>query len=312
MYLTNHARIGKRILRAITGVQRPHKRQRNLDNGETEEVYYNEANRFHITTTERLSKLQIKQFLLFHFIDIDRFGIVKNISLEKIANILGCSINTVKNNNKRLEELEYITFTNYYFGRFSAFIRDYPRYHLTKRDGGSGYLTMNKNIIMALIGIDDVNVLRLELRQLIKLDESNMNNSEDELLNGEYSYNDIRLFLPQYKSYKKAIKELSNYASSLFQTKVLNNKLTFNLVEKYRESTITKEIISMIDDIHEKYTPIIDIDYPAILDKTIKYGKERVSLALDHIYKKYIMKERKIKNIEGLLVAVIRGQNSLA
>lgn len=310
MYITNYARVGKSVLRSVTGVQRPYKEVSVSNSDETVVSYYNEANRFKIKTLDRLSKLQVKQFVLYHFIDIDRFGIVKNISLLEIAEKLKCTVNTIKNNNERLRELEYIDYTSYNDGIYSVRLRDYTKYHLTKREGGVGYITMTSDVMNQLIDIDDVNLLRLEIRKLIKYDEVNIENHTEETNEGEYSYNDIRLFLPKYKSYKKSIATLLNTKQTIFDTEIKEKKISFNLNWGFSLEYLHDKMVDLGAKIYEKFKDTLNISIMGAMDKTIKYGPKRVLLALNTIKRDYYDRNRPIKNIEGLLVVVILGQNN--
>ena len=106
--------------------------------------YYNETNRYKLNGTSkwktpippkteiRLSKLQVKQFLLYHFKNVDRYGIIKSLSEQELADNLGCTLRTVRNNNKRLVDLGFISFSHAGFNNYiNVRILGYQNYHLS-------------------------------------------------------------------------------------------------------------------------------------------------------------------------------------
>lgn len=342
MFLTNFARIGKSFIRCITGVQENYKK---IEKTETKDlsicldcplfkstsnahitycqnycnkpriikekvIYYNEANRFHIPIRERLSKLQLKQILLYHFLNIDNNGIVKNISTKEIAKFLNCSIKTVKNNNERLVKLNYILYSKISNDKFSIWLTDYKNYHLTQKEGGSGYITMSKELLINLININTVNSLRLELRKLIEFDDQNI--QTDEVNSGKYTYQDIKRFLPKYLHYKGAIEDIINSGSNSFQTTIENNCITFKLKNEYNSELLRKDIINecepLLNDYFNKFN-FIENEVIDILQMSIQYGTEKIKNSLNEIYNNYILKNKHIYNLGGLIRKTIISKN---
>lgn len=340
MYMTNFAKIGKAFLRSITGVQQNFKEIKRVEvidtsickkcpfNNSNADIiqqycknycqkakttkkivtYYNESNRYHIPKRERLSKSQIKQILLYHFLGVDKRGIVKNISTKKVAKLLGCTTRTVKNNNQRFIDLGYILYSKAFDDKFSILLTDYSKYHLTKKEGGTGYITMSKELLFELLKIDSVNSLRLELRKTIEFDDSNINTNLPRF--GEYTYNEIKRFLPEYLHYKRAVNNVIENCSNCYDVIQDEKGIKFMLKDKYNPDIL-------IDNIYEECEknlyihPITKSLYVNeevqnnLYDLCIRYGIQTVNSALDYIYYNYVIKRIKITNIVGLARTII-------
>jgi len=339
MIMTNFGRIGKSFIRSITGVQ---------ENYSTDEIieltdisvcckcpffantskiqseycqnyctkakitkikkkYYNEANRFHLPIKERLSKTQLKQILLYHFLGVDKNGIVKNLSAKEIAKILNCNEKTVTNNNKRLVKLNYILYSKISNDKFSVLLIDYKNYHLATREGGNGgYITMPKNLLRTLLNVNKVNSLRLELRKLIEFDNQNVNS--EETVSGEYTYKDIKRFLPDYLRYKKAIEDVISNESKAFDTIIKDNGIAFKLKDIYNPEGIKQKIIEKCEMTFNNYFEKFafeEKDLTDIFQMSIQYGIEKVKDSLDIVYNTYVLKNRYIYNLGGLIRKVI-------
>lgn len=334
MYLMNFARVGKSFLRSITGVQENFKIVKEVSSTDlsvcfncpffentsevqsdychnycneskitkTETTYYNEGNRYHISTRERLSKMQLKQILLYHFLGVDKNGVVKNISTKDIAEYLKCDIKTVKNNNRRFVELNYILYSESSSDKFTIWLTDYKNYHLAQREGGSGYVNMSKQLLSNLIEVDNVNSLRLELRNLIEFDNQNI--QSDEVKEGKYTYRDVKRFLPKYLHYKGAIEEVINNGSNSFEIVMENNFISFKLKDNFNSKILREDIISKCETSFDSYFDKFNFDEDELIDifqMSIQYGIDRIRESLDIIYEDYIVKSKYIHNLGGLV-----------
>lgn len=340
MYLTKFAAIGKSFIRNILGVQENYKVEEVVEytdisicekckffksNSETSKkyclnyckkaksrkvktTYYNEANRFHIPVKERLSKSQIKQILLYHFLDVDENGIIKDICSREVSRIIDCDIKTVKNNNDRFRELSHAFCTRYVDGVFSTIIPECKNYSLPRSKGGSGYISMPLDILEELLKIDNVNALRIELRKLIEFDTANINAKV--VIPAEYSYSTLGKFLPKYLRYGKAINSVIAKGSNLFENIVEGRSIVFKLKNEYDSNLIKNNMINkceeIFDEYYEEYFYFSDKDFLSVIKLSLEYGIEVIKETLDRIYRDYVLRERVVKNLGGLMRTVIR------
>ena len=336
--LVNFARIGKRLIRRMTGVQENYKKIEYIEeldytpcqNCELNKLscennqycteycqkirvkkekvtYVNEANSFKIPSDERLSKSQLKQILLYHFLGIDENGILRNISISEIANILDCDEKTVKNNNKRLSELNYILHSKASSDTFSIMLVDYKNYHLRKNEGGTGYVNMTRDLFLELLNVKNVNALRIELRELIKFDDSNI--GVETIEQGTYSMNDVKRFLPQYVRYEKAIKECLENGSGAFDVKLNKKELTFKLKDEYNPKILREKIFTDFEYAFDSYYEVFNFtnnEVESLYSLCLQYGIDVVQDTLDIIYKDYVLKGIYIRNLGGLIRMQIR------
>lgn len=291
--LNNSARIGKSFLISIIGVQ---------CNFKNNNIYFNEANRFRINKNKKLSKLQIKQILLYHFLGVDNNGIVKNISINSIAQTLNCSTKSIKNNNKRLIELNYMCMALIDSDRFNILLMDYKHYHLPSYQGGTGYITMSKELMEEIINDSSVNSLRLKIRTLIAFDNKNI--YSDTVEKAYYSYNDLKRFLPYYLRSKNIINNLLD--NKIFLYNIEKDGIYFRLKNEYNWK-LTKEniIITFSEEIKHNIEGlnIKDKEMQDLYQMSIQYGLDKVKNALDII--KNESKNITIRNIGGLTRSII-------
>ena len=342
MYLTNFAIIGKSFLISILGVQENYKREvvkekvfldyskckgceffntkddeiinycRNYCDKPEKKVlikneYYNEANRYHIPTTERLSKSQIKQILLYHFLDVDNNGIVKGASLKEVANILKCDVKTVKNNNERFMELHHAYSTGIIGGEFSVLLRKYKEYYLPKSKGGTGYITMPLEIFKKLLEVDDVNALRIELRKLLEYDRKNISSKTQ--VAASYTYRDVKRFLPKYLGYKGAIDSAMDKCSEIFENIRASKGIAFKLKEKYDYRIIKERIIEKATNAYDEFFDVFNFstkDFASILQLSTEYSLEVIKETLRKIAEGYLMRGIEVRNLGGLMRTIIR------
>ena len=132
--------------------------------------YVNEKNRFGYAP--RLKAIAIKLLLIYHFCQPDDRGVVKNLSVKQLAELIGCTQRSVKNANISLSEYGYISLSNISWkpNTFCVKLSEYDTYALPADKGGRGYATFNKSCLMELLKIKDLNQLRIFLRSALEID----------------------------------------------------------------------------------------------------------------------------------------------
>jgi len=238
----------------------------------------------------RFTHSQIIQFIYLHFLT-GTGGIRSHVSISKTANDLGLCTKTVLINLQKFIEEDLIYTTKIDSNTYSIYLKDVKSYHLSREQGGSGYIPMSKELLLALIDIKNINSLKLEIRKLLKYDSLRV--SKDSTKKGAMSFKDIKRFLPGHINYKSILDKIIDGASSIFNLdkKVDENKIEFELDPSYDARVIKKEreleysinFASILSD-----NVIIgikqDLDLRDLVQMSFEYGYKTVVAAL----KKYI------------------------
>lgn len=285
-------------------------------------VYINERHRYNIQKVNRiedsrLSKYQLLQLLTYHFLGTDSKGFVSFVSTKELAGKLKCNVRTIKNNNKRLEELGFISYHNYGADLFSVKIDGYESYHLKREEGGTGYVQMSKNFIKALYDMDNVNVMRLAIRALLKFDTEVEVRKEVQC---EYSYNDIKRFMPSNINHKKIIDELMAKTTHIFDIVTTSTSIFISLKEEFngkvqktqKEVAFTETITDYMDELNQELPEqdaikLFPQETENLVELAMEYGIDNVLQAID-IYQSYIDSDDTpdaVVNLGGFIRTVI-------
>lgn len=278
-------------------------------------TYTNEKHKYKITTNDqleekRLSKYQLLQFLLYHFMNVDSNGLVTYISIKEIAKIIGCDTRTIKNNNLALIDLGLIAYTKVTKDLFSIAILGYKKYHLTRKEGGTGYIQMPKEFLEELLQIKNVNSIRLAIRQLIKFDDESVKETDDKCF---YTYEDIKRFMPSNVSYKSIIKETLSGTAKLFNVELYDSHVIFNLKDEFngkklrqiKENNI-REIITNFYKENVLYLDKNEKDIEDLIQLSMEYGITYVNEALVIYLDLIKVKDEPLDNVGGFIRTVIK------
>lgn len=194
----------------------------------TKKVYHNEKNRYGYRPM--LKSNALKLFLTLHFFHPDRFGIIKNVDTRIISKLLNCNIKTIWNNLDILSGYTYISYckTDRHF--INIILNDYESYYLPANKNGRGFLVLSNDLLNKLIKIDSLIMLRIYLRELINLDNSNLKGQASV---DHKTIKDIRRILPDYCKPCVIRKSIENSTSDIFTTSINDNVIRFEIVEKY-------------------------------------------------------------------------------
>lgn len=252
-------------------------------------VYNNDNNTYHLYKRpyqgKRLPKTAMKLYLLIHLLpkrggkDYAR----KFVSSKMLAECIGCNIKTVEKSLRILDGLEY-TMSCRANGNhsFNIIINGEKEQHLSASEGGSGYITLPKEIIMRLIGEKDVNVLRLELYKLLRADDKV--HEEEQCPVTEISLRDVKLHLPSHIGFGDKFKKLLSKCDEVFEQKIENNRLyvkTKGFFLKGQEQIIKKRNLDLIkqlvvqNELHLNEEILEDI-----LSVSIQYASSIISRAI--------------------------------
>lgn len=270
-------------------------------------TYLNETNYFKLDKyqSSRLSKTQIKQFLFYHFYCVDSNGLVKNISEKDVAEYIGCSINTVRNNNEKLVQLGLILFSNSGKGSFNVIIKEYSKYHLTSKKGGTGYLYLTKESFNEIIDIQDVNAIRITLRLLIKEDSIPVDTDRSKI-DSSLSYSDIYRFLPHYTNYRSFIRKRTDAIKNIFSLKEIKNKISFSMnlnlrAEALKDIKTDNYLSSIRNKTSELQIFLKESEIKDIVQMSFQYGINVTMKSLEILSSEYIYRDVSIRSIGALI-----------
>lgn len=174
--------------------------------------YINERNMY--GNAPRLKAIALKLLVIYHFSCPDERGFVRSLSPKELASYLGCTVRSIKNANRKLENYGYIMYCNDGSkNRFHVILSEYTTYALSAKEGGRGYATFNRCFLDELVKLQDLNQLRVFLRAALDMD-TNRNPKRELIQENQYSF--LRSFLPRYCK-PNIIKKALSAASNLFQ-----------------------------------------------------------------------------------------------
>lgn len=256
--------------------------------------------------TIKLSKFQILEFIALHFLLKRKDGLIQNISFSELANLLGCSLNTVSYNSYVLCELGMISIEKKDIDTYDIKIIGYENYFNNKEEGGSGYITLTKVFLLNLLSLKkedfSINVIRLALKELLEYDNKRINkifavNEDEKDYTNEKTIKEIRNFLPK-RFHKKTILDIFNILKkanifiinikdriiSLKPTKSTNGYMF--AIENYEE--FSKAIMKKVETINELLKSNIKLskdNSEKIIKLTNYFGLKHVENVLDSFIK---------------------------
>lgn len=269
----------------------------------------------------RLSRTQILQMLLYHFFSIDERGLIRDVSEKEMAKILKCNIRTIRNNHKVLEEIGLIYYSHSGNG-VNIQIRDYEATYLSREQGGSGYFPIPFSRFEEFVNVENVNALRIELRQEMAHDNKK---GIDKKYNkksspARISLKDVKNFLPKYTHYRAKIKEFLNSGTSAFKSDIKGYYIVFELNEgvitgkelkEQLQSKYKKVFSDMLNEVGAK--ELLD---PTVIDDFIQlsfeYTVERVAPIVEELlHQEFIEGTSFIRNWGGHVRTLLRREMTL-
>lgn len=117
---------------------------------------------------KKLSKYQILQYILYHFLPLTKEGDFSYILEKDLATKLNCSIKTIKRNNEVLKSMGLINYTYDDYGIISIAITNYQESFKTKNDNGKGGISIPLEFLDKLIDSQNIDYIRFSLFTLEK------------------------------------------------------------------------------------------------------------------------------------------------
>lgn len=268
--------------------------------------YRNEKNRYGYQP--RLKSNAIKLLLCYHFLQPDANGLIKDISLKDLAELLNCDIKTIQNNNAILSEYGYCYFSNsgWYDNHINILLPEYKSYHKTASEGGRGYMTFSKNILEELLNFTDLNQIRLIIKGLLETDNQSITGKNPQV---KVSYAYLKGFMPDYCKrgiIQQALNRLTN--NPILQISADSEHVEFILdpaydgkklrkelqVEKYKEM---EDYISSLNNFFEAAGSALPPDKEGI---DIALGTMNIATAAT--YQLIILQKKDYQDLSGLCV----------
>ena len=234
-----------------------------------------------IPTQKKLSKYQILQFLLYHFLPLTKEGEFKYILEKDIAEKLNCSVKTVKRNNLILQAFGLINFRYEDIGIITVKIENYQE---SFRKKGKGGLAIPLNLFEELLSFKTIDELRLSL----SVYEEHISKASfyGEGYESVLPLKRLKKLLSKGKRYSKKIYSIIDKFKGIFSSKRQDRLVTMKLKEdfdyknyknKFMEQTLT-DIMNLLDENKKIVTTAKDID--DLIALSLQYGKDIVKESL--------------------------------
>ncbi len=280
------------------------------------------------------SKSVIKQYIFYHFLVWDQYHIRKNITAQLVADELNISTATVRRNNKLLEELGLIHIRKVEGSIFDIFIYGEDNLYLKKEEGGKGFLPLPQELYNKIKIIQDVNVLRLELKKILKIDADK--NLKREIKPGisEIRISSMVEVIPYYlRRAKKKLKEKIFSKQAIFKLEVSKEKENicnvdisgYKTGESFNKNFMQNTKTSLVEFVEKQNIPIIPNDLTLLevpeenrkilyeekiadlAQLSLEYGVQTIRDILIYIKHRYIEGENiVIENIGAFVRTIIK------
>lgn len=199
-------------------------------------IYQNDNSNYRLYHAQyagrRLPKTSLKLYFLLYaipqvYVKNASLHFIKDVSLTALATTLGVAPITVLDSLDKLVAFHYISYSHgRSYKHFNIIINDYDNMHLPAKKGGAGYFTINSDMMYQILTKTNVNDLRLEILQLLRIDDK-------ERLTGEnwdsYKIHDLKNILPSHMNYGKNYEKVSSQQPSNFIKEIADGMLKFTL-----------------------------------------------------------------------------------
>ena len=205
---------------------------------EVKRKYINEKNMYGYQPT--LKSNAIKLLLLYHFLQPDSLGFIKNVSIKELAEQVGCTPATIRHSNQLLSQYDYcyISESGLYDNHINILLPEYRNYHKTANEGGRGYITMSSEMMLDLLTIGKLNTLRLNLKGILEIDNASFGNAQNPSASSATpSYKKLRGFLPKYCKRNVIVTALGQN-DSIFNFTYYDKAVTFQIKLKYAQKNM--------------------------------------------------------------------------
>ena len=215
-----------------------------VENYTESKKYINEKNKFGYQQT--LKTNPIKLLLAYHFMQPDSIGMIKDVSIKELADLVGCTTETIQANNKILQDYGYISVchSGLFDGHINVMLMEYKDYHKTAEEGGTGYITMSAAMLDKILDIEGINPLRINLKGILEVDNASYRNTEDpELSSATATFKKLQGFLPGYCKRNVIINAMQGN-SSIIDFKYDSNIVIFNINPEFAQKNMRGSMLA--------------------------------------------------------------------
>lgn len=182
------------------------------------------------TYFHQASKCTLHIFVALHFLHPNAYGIVHDVTVASLSELVGATKKSVRTSLKFLQDLKFISMakTGEERGYYDIKLMDYGTYFLPASKGGKGYLNLSQDLFIHLLQIKNVNALRMTLMALMALD------IKSDLEESIYvdSYHSLQKILPEYCK-RNIIKEVIQNTADIFKVTCGEIRASFRLNSLY-------------------------------------------------------------------------------
>lgn len=248
---------------------------------DTPHILCSEELSFDVPSQKKLSKYQILQFLLYHYLPLTKEGEFK-FALEKdIAEKLNCSVKTVKRNNTILQAFGLISFRYEDIGIFSVTIENYQDSFIKKGKGG---LAIPLNMFEEMLSFKSIDELRISLA--VYKEHVSKASFYGEDYESTFPLRHFKKLLSKGKRYAKRIYSTIDKIKDLFFSKRKDRLVKIKLKDEFNHKNYKnefmeqalKEIMDILEENSSIKTTNKDIDDMIAL--SLQYGKDIVQKSL--------------------------------
>lgn len=267
--------------------------------------YINEKNRYGYQP--RLKSNAIKLLLCYHFLQPDANGLIKDVNLKDLAQLINCDIKTIQNNNAILSEYGYCYFSNsgWYDNHINVLLPEYKKYHLSANEGGRGYMTFSKEMFEELLNVTDLNQTRLIIKGLLETDNQSISGKAPQI---KVSYAHLRGFLPGYCKRGIIQQALGKLNNTILHTHADTDFVEFSLLPEYNGKELRKQLqeenyLEMENYIHSLNDLFDSAKNSAPLDKeNIDIALGTLNITPSDTYKSIILHNQDYQDLASLCV----------
>lgn len=259
-------------------------------------VYTNESHYYNLPKEQkgvRLSKTQIKLGLLYHFLLDNSRGIIPRVNIVEVAKEMGCDVKTIHAAHEVLNKYNYLHICRIDSTHVSVYVPERKNYALPREKGGTGYITMPKNLLQELFALSNVNELRAAIRIMIKEDTANIKKEVEEVDQAQgqptrkaarFKLIEMLPFFPKYMRHKKSTNTILDSLKELFHVNTDETKMEFSLKDKFIGKALrqnhVEDYLELVTELATRFTmPIPRKDLHSIANMCIQYGNYYVERA---------------------------------
>lgn len=224
-----------------------------VENYTESKKYINEKNKYGYQQTLKCNP--VKLLLAYHFMQPDSIGMVRDVSIKELAQLVGCTAETIRANNQMLQDYGYISICNsgLYDGHINVMLMEYKNYHKTAEEGGTGYITMSAAMMHEILSIGGINPLRINLKGILEIDNASYRSTESpNLSSATATYKKLQGFLPDYCRRNVIIKALQGN-SSIINFEYDSNTVTFNIHPEFAQKNMRGSMLADEKALLEEY-----------------------------------------------------------